>query len=197
MPDPSTNSAVERNTENEGNGKLMLKQVAKRILSPPLMAAFTGLCIGLSPFRNLFMSSPLFAALQTLGNGYSPAAVLILAGSLARKVEHRRSDEDDPDSRLRLTRLAVGISLCRYVVMPALGVAMVMWGKGVFRTPFVRFTLLMEAMMPPAQNSTLILNLEGRADAAASMARILLVVYLIGVVPVSVGLTLFLGMAGV
>lgn len=169
----------------------------KRVLSPPLIAAIIGLAIGLSPFCAAFMASPAFSALQTLGTGYSPAAVLILAGSLARKVEPVSDDSETvPVLSLRLRRLTIGISFCRYVLMPILGI-LVIRSVPAFNTPFVKLALLLETIMPPAQNSTLILNLEKKPNAAASMARILLAVYLVGVVPISIGLTYFLGFAGV
>lgn len=161
----------------------------KRLLPPPLIGALTGLFIGLSPFRAAFTASPIFSALTTLGAGYSPAAVLILAGSLARKVE-------GGDTGLRLPRMALGICLTRFLVLPILAVFFVKSGGSLFANPFIAFAILLEAVMPPAQNSTLILNMEKRPDEAAGVARILLAVYLVGVIPISVGLTLFLAMSG-
>lgn len=196
LPDPRAPAGAPKMAEKKASNS-MLVTVVKRVLSPPLVAAIIGLSIGLSPACGAFMSSPAFSALQTLGTGYSPAAVLILAGSLARKVEPPRGAAAvNPESVLRLRRLAAGISFCRYVLMPILGILLIRNVK-VFNTPFVKLALLLETIMPPAQNSTLILNLEKKPDAAANMARILLAVYLVGVVPISVGLTYFLGFAGV
>lgn len=195
MRDPASASA--KRSEKGGDAQPartpFWRTVLKRALSPPLIAALIGLFIGLSPLRGTFSKSPLFAAIQTLGAGYSPAAVLILAGSLSKKVECAEGAIEG----LRTRRLAMGISFCRYLMMPLLGLWIVRMGRGVFRAPFVQLALLLEAVMPPAQNSTLILNLQGKPDAAASMARILLAVYLIGVFPVSLGLTYFLGITGV
>lgn len=195
MRDPGSAVAKkdERRSDAQPTGTPLWRMILKRAVSPPLMAALIGLLIGLSPVRGAFSKSPLFAAIQTLGAGYSPAAVLILAGSLSKKVECA----GDAMEGLRTRRLAMGISFCRYLMMPLLGLWIVRMGKGVFRTPFVQLALLLEAVMPPAQNSTLILNLQGKPDAAASMARILLAVYLIGVLPVSLGLTYFVGITGV
>lgn len=176
----------------------LLAATGRRVLSPPLIAAFLGLVIGLSPFCGSFLASPIFSALQTLGAGYSPAAVLILAGSLARKVDNNPTGRSEGGGalQLRLARLAIAISICRYLVLPILGV-LVIRTVPVFNTPFVKLAVLLEAIMPPAQNSTLILNLEKKPDAAASMARILLLIYVIGVIPISVGLTYFLGFVGI
>lgn len=169
------------------------RTVLMRVLSPPLVAAILGLLVGLSPLCSAFSNSAMFAAIQTLGTGYSPAAVLILAGSLSRKVDVGENAME----RLRTGRLALGISICRYLMLPLVGLLTIKMGRGMFRAPFVQLALLVEAVMPPAQNSTVILNLQGKPNAAASLARILLVVYLIGVFPVSVGLTYFLGLTGV
>lgn len=199
MPDSAARPGVEAQKKSTGSFRETVASTLKRALSPPLVAAFTGLLIGLiAPLRNVFVRSPVFAALKTLGTGYSPAAVLILAGSLARRVDLPKDPAFvNPESTLRLRRLAFGISMYRYVLMPILGLVFVRTAKNIFAAPFVKFAVLLEAIMPPAQNSTLILNLEKKPDAAASMARILLAVYLIGVLPVSVGLTYFLGLAGI
>lgn len=201
MPDPNALPGAKEKEKStvRPTAKERIVSTVRRALSPPLIAAFSGLVIGLiAPLRSIFISSPAFTAFQTLGSGYSPAAVLILAGSLARKVEAPKEVLDiNPESKLRLRRLVLGISVCRYLLMPFLGVMLVRFGGAIFRTPFAKFAILLESIMPPAQNSTLILNLEKKPDAAASMARILLTVYLIGVLPVSLGLTYFLGLAGI
>jgi hypothetical protein len=50
--------------------------------------------------------------------------------------------------------------------------------------------------MPPAQNSVIILQVAGMRDAAGRMARSLCLFYLVGVLPVSALLTLFLQSCG-
>ena len=196
LPDPSAAPTVAA-SQNKTLGGL-LRAAGKRVVSPPLIGAFAGLSIGLSPICTSFLASPMFSALQTLGSGYSPAAVLILAGSLARKVEPPTSSAPGEVSslQLRMPRLVIAIAICRYFILPLLAI-LVIPRVSVFNTPFIKLAVLLEAIMPPAQNSTLILNLEKKPDAAASMARILLVVYLVGAIPMSIGLTYFLGFAGV
>ena len=155
-----------------------------------------GLLIGLiAPVRNLFMASPAYAALQTLGTGYSPAAVLILAGSLARKVQP--ADDETNSVQLRMGRVTTGIMMVRFLLMPMVALLMVRNGAAVFQTSFAKLVVLLEAIMPAAQNSTLILNLENRPDAAAAVARVLLIVYMFGIIPISIGLTFFLAVSGV
>lgn len=164
-----------------------IMQLIKRALSPPLIAAMLALLVGLSPFKRSFVATPLFSALQTLGAGYAPAAILILAGSLARKTETAE--------KYSLTKMATGICITRFLAMPLYAIMAFKFAPGLFKTPYVILAMLLEAIMPPAQNSTLILNLENRPDAASGVAKILLAVYTLGVIPISAGLTLFLTMA--
>lgn len=175
--------------------------ILSRILSPPLIASFIGLGIGSlsAPLRTVIMKSPIFAALRTLGAGYGPTAVLVLAGSLARRVGNS-AEKGDPSSgaTLRVPRMSLGIAVTRFAIMPILGLTMIMFGRGkFFRTPMVQLALLLESIMPPAQNSTLILNMEGKQDAATAIARVLLVIYTFGIVPISIGLSIFLSVTGV
>ena len=57
-------------------------------------------------------------------------------------------------------------------------------------------SLQRQASTPPAQNSTIILQLEGLRDAAGRMARALLLMYLLGVLPLSILLTGYLQILG-
>lgn len=176
--------------------------ITRRIFSPPMIASCLGLIIGaIAPLRSLFMASPVFPAMSTLGSGYALCAVLILAGSLARRTTRSGLTKSTVSSNneprpFRMARMVLGISLTRYIIMPLVGVAMAL-RAGAFLPPMVRFVLMLQCLMPPAQNQTLILNLEGKADAATAVARILMVVYSLGVVPLSVGLTIILGLSGV
>lgn len=76
----------------------------------------------------------------------------------------------------------------RFCLMPALALAMVEAGKrtGLLPTgdPLLIFILLLQACMPSAQNSVLILQLEKRPHAAASMARLISTVYVLSILPI-------------
>lgn len=50
--------------------------------------------------------------------------------------------------------------------------------------PLLVFVLLLQGCMPSAQNSVLILQLEKKPAAAASLARLLSVVYVLSIVPI-------------
>lgn len=119
----------------------------KRALSPPLIAAITGLLVGLSAIRREFVTTSFYTALQTLGAGYAPVAVLILAGSLARKPKKTEKSQ--------LSKVAVGISATRFVLFPMYAMAILRYVPRLFKTPYAILAMLLEAIMPPAQNSTL------------------------------------------
>lgn len=173
----------------------------KRVATPPLVASFAALVIGLIPsIRTWIINSPLFPALCTLGAGYSPAAVLILAGSLYKSAQSNSNNSSTHGTSttnagaLRIGRMVTGISLTRFLLTPAFALLMVKYGP--YKSQFIALTVLLESVMPSAQNSTLILNMEKQNDAAAKVASVLLSVYIIGVIPISIALTFFLGYTG-
>ncbi|CAN0083543.1 unnamed protein product, partial [Discosporangium mesarthrocarpum] len=77
----------------------------------------------------------------------------------------------------------------RFVIMPFVAAVTLMTGSRAGLIPYEKllwFILLMEGCMPSAQNSVVILQMEKKPDAAASMARTLTVVYLLSTVPIAV-----------
>ena len=168
--------------------------LVSRVFSPPLIASLIGIGIGCLPIslRAIFMSSPVFAALRTLGQGYGPTAILVLAGSLAGRVPKNSSENGQS---IRLFRVCSGIALTRFLLMPCMGTTLVQ--TGAFANPMAKLAVLLEASMPPAQNSTVILAMEGKPELAAALARVLLILYVIGTIPMCLLLSIFLGVAGV
>lgn len=125
--------------------------------------------------------SSLFEALRTMGQAYVPCVLLVLAGSLAQGLEGFDA---------ALLRRA-GVVMCqRFLIMPVLALAMVEAGKraGVIpaNDPLLVFILLLQGCMPNAQNSVLILQLEKRPQAAASMARLTSTVYVLSILPIGI-----------
>jgi len=58
--------------------------------------------------------------------------------------------------------------------------------------PLIIFVLFLEACMPSAQNLVIIHSLNGRAEAATRLARVLLFVYILSCIPLTLALTLFM-----
>ncbi|CAM9338553.1 unnamed protein product [Scytosiphon promiscuus] len=168
--------------------------VAKKILSPPIVACIAGLVIGLSPpLRWLLVREgaplgPMWAAFSNLTAAYTPAGVLVLAGSLANCPPGEWFSRDT-----QKTILAVGMA--RWLLLPLFTSGLLFAGvkRGLVpQDPMLLFVLLMESCMPSAQNSVIMLQVAGLQDAAGRCARTLCTIYLISIVPVSILLTLFI-----
>lgn len=184
----------------------------RKILSPPVIGSLAGLVVGLvEPLRHALLGQngwlrPLYGALNTLGTAYLPAALLVLAGSLVGKKASSSSTNGETTTRTSSSPSARGlgvIACSRFLVSPALSwtVARVFiqgatWMDG--RTAaIVTFLCLMEGCMPPAQNSVILLQLAGKTDAAAGMAKLLTLLYTAAVVPVTILLTACLSQSGI
>lgn len=221
-----------------GGGRLL-----KRILTPPVVASFAAVVVGAIPaLRGLLIApgggAPLglaLAAARSLGAGYAPTAVLVLAGSLAAPAAAAATapavaaaagaapvgaatgggavaapfpgSAPPPPAppgaaaavQLPVVRLALGVALVRLLLLPAVTLASLsaLKAAGVVLPPMVQLVILVEAAMPPAQNSVLMLHKEGQPATAAAVARVLLLVYVAAIVPVAVGLSIFLVVSGV
>ncbi|CAM9548040.1 unnamed protein product, partial [Hapterophycus canaliculatus] len=134
--------------------------VAKKILSPPIVACMTGLVIGLSPplrwllVRDGAPLGPMWAAFSNLTAAYTPAGVLVLAGSLANCPPGKWFSRDT-----QKTILAVGMA--RWLLLPLLTSGLLFAGvkRGLVpQDPMLLFVLLMESCMPSAQNSVIMLQ---------------------------------------
>lgn len=170
----------------------------KRIVSAPVIGCIAGMIVGLLPWgRALLLGknaplSPVFDALKGLGNAYLPAAILVLAGSLAKpgaKPATAAPVSTSASSKNVFYRKVGAIMFSRFIVMPFVAAAMLMSGSRMRLIPYDKllwFVLLMEGSMPSAQNSVVILQMENQPELAASMAKTLTAVYLLSAVPIAV-----------
>mmetsp|Transcript_40988 Transcript_40988/g.41862 ORF Transcript_40988/g.41862 Transcript_40988/m.41862 type:complete len:445 (+) Transcript_40988:80-1414(+) len=177
-------------------------QLIKRILSPPIMGCLMGLVVGsIAPLSNVITKPdgllfPVFGAMQTLGAAYLPAVLLVLAGSLLPQPSGDVKEETEPvlsakeknDGTILFLKRVVTVYISRFVLMPILGFSVLKFIQtnipsvaGMLNDKLLLFILLLQACMPSAQNSTVILQLAGNRKAAASMARTLVAVYILGV----------------
>jgi predicted permease len=142
----------------------------------------------IAPLRQLVVRGPLsalFEAMRTLGQGYLPAVLLILAGSLTPPDEKPATKGDGDGDHL--WKQISCIACLRFILMPALGITIITTLRKLFphssilSDKLLLFIILLEMSMPSAQNSTVILQLQKNPAGAAKMAKILLLVYVIGV----------------
>lgn len=164
------------------------------------VGAICGLIVGaFHPLRNLFIGSkaifnPFFESARTIGAGYLPAVLLVLAGSLipsspSASVEPSSSQESKKSENIAFVKQIATIYTSRFLLTPLIGFSIIRFLKKLdhpilsflLKDPILIFVLLLESCMPSAQNSTVILQLAGRPGSAAKMARVLLSIYVLGV----------------
>ena len=180
-----------------------------------LFIATTPLCrLFLSP-SNSDSKAPLsiiFNSIAHFGRAASPLSLLILVSSLAvgagignhitnndddasKQVAGRGDDETDGTTETKLLTKWAVVSITRFLFSPALMYGLLHLAErmgaigGVDDNPMLLFILILEATMPPAQNSVTMLQVADRGDDAASMAMFLFSVYLTSMIPVVIVLT--------
>jgi len=183
-----------------------------RVMTPPIIGCLSGLAVGLTPpLRAVLLPSmdspsvvPLFRCLQTFGKAYAPAALLVLAGSLAsvspiQSKKGEGADGNDDVANVLPTRALFAIMISRFLLVPlaSYGGLSLVQHLGILKAdPLRDMIILMQSFMPSAQNSVLALQVRGNPSRATRMARSLLVVYLLGMLPVSLLLTVLLQHSG-
>jgi len=185
---------------------------AKQFLSPPVIGSIGGIIIGATPvLRNAFLTGwayPMFSAMQTLGTAYLPAALLVLAGSLASKKEKKEVTESastEAEAPGLSVKSIFTIAFSRFLLAPCWALFS-LWGLGRLNLlgeassqarAILSFVILMQGCMPPAQNSVILLQLVGFTKAAQSMAKTLTVLYGLAVLPVTLLLSACLSISGI
>ena len=177
-----------------------------RILSPPTLACGLGLLVGISPLRHLFITStsgtteisrsaplsPLFDSFRTMGAAYVPAVLLVLAGSLSQGLRgfHRR----------QMVPQLAAIMTVRFILLPLIVITGVATLLSMGLLPVDRiflFIIVLEACMPPAQNTVLILQLEKQYEEAKEMATLISIVYVMAILPLALFLKMILSNANI
>lgn len=150
--------------------------------------------------------NPALEAVTTIGAAYLPAVLLVLAGSLASSAAESGTEGNTNSKPVGPTNMITAIAeaaknnssfasqvlilyLAKFLLIPTTVFGMIAfmqkkipsvatWLKN---DPVLFFVLLLETCMPSAQNLTLILNLQGKKEASATLAKLLLFVYVLGV----------------
>lgn len=196
----------QRNGQHKKDPAQARKELLSRIFSPPVVASLLGMAVGFVPFlRNLVVhpDSPLsvvYEAMRTLGSAYLPSVLMVLAGSLSPPAAPATAA---PAATATATVAAAAekkvdwqfvmkvgsVYLSRFLLMPAIGFGALKFlakTSPAMATLFAKdrlllFVLLLETCMPSAQNTTVILQLQGNKAGATKLARTLMMIYVLGV----------------
>ncbi|KAK1859822.1 hypothetical protein I4F81_002416 [Pyropia yezoensis] len=148
--------------------------------------------MGVVASRRGILTPPVLSALSRVVRILTPPVVASFAAVVVGAIPALRGLLIAPGGGAPLgLALAAARSLVTLASLSALKAA------GVVLPPMVQLVILVEAAMPPAQNSVLMLHKEGQPATAAAVARVLLLVYVAAIVPVAVGLSIFLVVSGV
>ena len=109
------------------------------------------------------------------------------------------------DDKMRYILQLATIYLARFVLMPSLGFGLfkaasiyIPGAAELFRRePLLLLVLLLQTCMPSAQNTTVILQLQGKKSAAGRLARLLMAIYVCGIPAMSFWLVHILSLTGI
>ena len=188
------------------------EKLFRRVLTPPIIGCLAGILVGsIPPLRSLLVPPytvlPIHRCLETFGKAYSPAALLVLASSLALPAPSKTAPDQVAQDT---TGTAVGLETrtvrdlgvvmsVRFLLLPLCFSAILTLTnrlKLLPPDPLRDFLLIMQSCMPSAQNAVLALQVANEPARATRMARLLLVIYLAAAVPVSVVLSVALQQSG-
>jgi predicted permease len=180
-----------------------------RIMSPPILSCVCGGLAGSTPIiKELFISprsplQPMVQAFDTLGKAYTPIASLVLAASLYHRPRSPPSYStseyvSSEKEQVAPLKMLGAVTLARFVLNPLLCVAMIrLWRRfggtaALNADPVLLFILLLQSIMPSAQNSIIMLTKDGRVSAAGRLARSLFTIYTAAIFPMAFALALIL-----
>lgn len=164
----------------------------------PVIGVVTGILIALSPLRPLLMSTDaskpaalavVYNSFQNMGKAASPLAVLVLTCSLAFGAGKKVQQRTDSKVAGPLRKWAC-VSTARFLVSPLVMIALL---RGMAKIglvgskeaePMLWFVCLLQSIMPPAQNSVVLLQVAGRSDEAGAMAKFLFSIYATAMLPI-------------
>lgn len=220
----NTNNNTQLKTKKGKGGKTSSNhnQLASRILSeikvffpPPVIGVVTGILIALSPLGPLLLSqdakssAPLgvvYNSFHNLGKAASPLAVLVLTCSLAfgagKKIQPRGT-KNGPAAVAGPIRKWACVSTARFIVSPVVMIGLLRGFSKVGMIgskeaePMLWFVCLLQSIMPPAQNSVVLLQVAGRSDEASQMAKFLFSIYATAMLPIVALVTVSLDTLGI
>jgi predicted permease len=181
---------------------------------PPVVGVCVGIILASLPLlRALVMSSidtpdskapfeVVFNCCQNLGRAANPVALLVLTSSLAlgnSNVKQQHEHCQEGEIPIPLLKRWSCVSIARFILSPALMIALLqslhkcgVIGSMKSSDSMIWFVLILEASMPCAQNSVLMLQVAEKPSEASRLARFLFTMYATSMVPVVIVSTILL-----
>ncbi|CAB9528711.1 expressed unknown protein [Seminavis robusta] len=191
---------ISKKQDSNQNDNLLQRilQESKVFFPPPVMGVVVGLLLGLTPLSPLLLSldaetkAPLavvYNSFQNLGKAASPLAVLVLTCSLAFGAG-KKLENGTTTSRAAFFQKWACVSVARFLVSPLvmLGILKALFAVHLIGSPqeepMLWFVCLLQSIMPPAQNSVVLLQVAGKSEEASQMAKFLFSIYATSMIPI-------------
>jgi predicted permease len=95
--------------------------------------------------------------------------------------------------------------ISRFVVIPIITLLLLkvassvhlLPGEGTRSHAVLTFTILMESFMPAAQNTVVLLQLQGKKEQATRLTKLLTVLYVVAMIPITVWLSHTMALTGI
>eukprot|EP00466_Bigelowiella_natans_P021080 jgi/Bigna1/81945/fgenesh1_pg.86_\ len=176
---------------------LKIMELVKEMIltNPPIAGCLLGVLIGVvHPIRDLFLSNAATGYVAPLGMiangmrnmalGSIPLSVLVLAGTMAQKRPPPPPPLANKSSDAAVE--VVGKAYGRFLLVPFTSLLAVNFAVKtglIANDPILIFVLLLQSAMPSAQNSVTILQVLDKPAEAQKVARLLLKIYAMSIVP--------------
>ncbi|GBG26209.1 Hypothetical Protein FCC1311_024302 [Hondaea fermentalgiana] len=191
----ASQSKQSRKRRRRSGFKRALVLGGRALKSPPLIAAILGVLVALTPpLRALFFGShaplsPLTQALESCGRMQVPSSMIMLSGAGTIRIMeelHAESFAFSKGSRAiilftRSTCMAiVGVAWCKFCI----------WSGMSPPDGLIPFVLILEAIVPSAQNVVMLLLVHGDAAQGRAMAMVILEQYAVAIPFITFGIVL-------
>mmetsp|Transcript_7640 Transcript_7640/g.10986 ORF Transcript_7640/g.10986 Transcript_7640/m.10986 type:complete len:395 (+) Transcript_7640:32-1216(+) len=203
--------ADDRENKNGRNSRIMnVLNTTKGLFPPPVIGVLLGLFLASTPLSSLFLSNSefgaplqiLFSCCKNFGRACNPLALLVLTSSLALGNNSEQSPSlsanDIALEEIPFFRRWSCVSLARFLISPTLMFSLLhlFHQIGVIEPmkddQMLWFILMLQASMPSAQNSVLMLQVDGKTSEATRLAKFLFSMYTTAMIPVVVIATIML-----
>ncbi len=191
----------------------------KRLFPPPVVGVCVGLILSIPVFRNLIIDSStdginnnaplevIFNCCENLGRAASPLALLVLTSSLALGTSKKNMLATDrsqsEEKEIPLFKRWCCVSLARFALSPCLMISLLtaleqveLIGSFSSKDAMAWFILVLEASMPSAQNSVLMLQVSEKTKEASRLAKFLFYIYATSMIPVALVASILLEKCG-
>ena len=165
------------------SGNKISNMPLKKLFSPPIIGMLTGVCVAMTPLRNIFcvadgFLNPLYRAAGVLGEATVPCVLILLGGCLA----------SGPGRGVVNKRTVFSVILIKLIIFPAIAILYILLLRHLGALPanmLASIVLVIEAGSPPANNLVVMASV-ANPDIEDGMATIIFWTYLSSIISLTI-----------